>query len=161
MAFNENRHRRLSSCTPHKSESVVLAGRSSAEPRLPVRPPGARNPGPQELPAGRRSSVAARDTSCCISQYVGWPLQRLVNGYGRKWSVGTGPHVSEHERASLAFHHSGRSGSLRQYQQGVRKKNITEKSDTPGGRPLAVLSTPFPTSAALLLPPPPTYLGLP
>ena len=50
MAFNENRHRRLSSCTPHMSESVVLAGRSSAEPRLPVRPPRPRDPGPQELP---------------------------------------------------------------------------------------------------------------
>ena len=49
--------------------------------------------------------------------------------------MGTGPHVSEHERASLAFHHSGRSGSLRQDQQGVRKQNITEKSDTPGGYP--------------------------
>ena len=94
----------------------------SAEPRLPVRPPGSRNPGPQELPASRRSSVAARDTSCCISQYVGWPLQTTVNGYGRKLSVGTGPHVSGHECASLAFHHSDRSGSLRQDQQGVQKK---------------------------------------
>ena len=34
--------------------------------------------------ASRRSSVAARGNSCCISQYVGWPLQKLVNGYGRK-----------------------------------------------------------------------------
>ena len=34
--------------------------------------------------ASRRSSVAARGTSCCISQYVGWPLQKPVNGYGRK-----------------------------------------------------------------------------
>ena len=34
--------------------------------------------------ATRRSNVAARGTSCCISQYVGWPLQKPVNGYGRK-----------------------------------------------------------------------------
>ena len=50
LAFEENRHRRLSSRTPHMSESVAPAGRSSAEPRLPVRPPRSRDPGPQELP---------------------------------------------------------------------------------------------------------------
>ena len=48
--------------------------------------------------------------------------------------MGTGPHVSEHERTSLAFRHSDRSGSLCQDQQGVRK-NRTEKPDTPGGYP--------------------------
>ena len=63
--------------------------------------------------------------------------------------MGTGPHVSENERAPLSFHLSDRIDSPRQGHRIIRR-NLTEGSDTLGGvaymRRPTVFSTPFPTS---------------
>ena len=160
LAFNENRHRRLSSCTPHKFESVVFAGRTSAEPRLPVRPPGSRNPGPQELPASRRSSVAARDTSCCISQYVGWPLQSQTCEWLRKKMISGDGASRFRTRACIAcfpslrsqrFPSSGPARRTNKYNGEVRYSGGVTYSCVPKPSCLPPFRPQLPTSTRRLL----------